>query len=477
MSGRQLVQCVESLAQSVSDTVTGIQQRCEKEQLSPRALKIPTELESRIKNLINKLHSIKHNTKEMRTESSDAKKIFGAKVYTDKLKDLEEDLKNARTDSELQGQIRIESLVDGMFCTMNMDQGDVSALVRLLIDKDVHETLDKLKPALEAGYRSNVHSAKAQHLEGTRVDLIREIYDWATASPNAPNHPIHILTRVAGAGKSTIASHIAKRLDDEGRLGASFFFDRGSNGLNTTHSVFTTLAYQLAQQQPVAVIHHFVDAARSYLQRGPDQQMKYALDELILRPLKATRPTRPVTLVIDALDECTKRPEELVPQVLRLLSNMGLNTDLPFRIFITSRPEYYIEEALRSASFSKDSHRFRLQDVPRHTVDADIQLYLEHNLEMIPSVAAQLVTLPYAIPTLVKRTEGPLSLPPQSSSSFSRARNTLVKSWTNSSIINPCMKTPTSVSWTGSTSSFCRLHSKVMIVTLTAFVLSLPALH
>ncbi|EED78071.1 predicted protein, partial [Postia placenta Mad-698-R] len=430
---------------AISEIIGMIAQRCEKEQLSPRALKIPTELKSRIKNLIkfeavllpyfaqltsvnSKLHSIKHNTKEMRTESSDAKKIFGAKVYTDKLKDLEEDLKNARTDFELQGQIRIESLVDGMFCTMNMDQGDVSALVRLLIDKDVHETLDKLKPALEAGYRSNVHSAKAQHLEGTRVDLIREIYDWATASPNAPNHPIHILTGVAGAGKSTIASHIAKRLDDEGRLGASFFFDRGSNGLNTTHSVFTTLAYQLAQQQPVAVIHHFVDAARSYLQRGPDQQMKYALDELILRPLKATRPTRPVTLVIDALDECTKRPEELVPQVLRLLSNMGLNTDLPFRIFITSRPEYYIEEALRSASFSKDSHRFRLQDVPRHTVDADIQLYLEHNLEMIPSVAAQLVTLPYAIPTLVKRTEGPLSLPPQSSSSFSRARNTLVKS-------------------------------------------------
>ncbi|KAF9808993.1 hypothetical protein IEO21_07648 [Rhodonia placenta] len=280
------------------------------------------------------------------------------------------------------------------------------AVARLLIDQGVCQTLDDLKPALEAGYRSIVHSAKAQHLEGTRVDLINEIYDWVTDSPNAPKHHIHILTGVAGAGKSTIASYIAKRLDDEGKLGASFFFDRGSHGLNTTHSVFTTLAYQLAQQQLVTLGYHFVDAARSYLQRGSDQQMEYALDELILRPLRIIRPNRPVILVIDALDECTERTEELVPQMLRLLANMVSNTDIPFRILLTSRPEYYIEEVLRSAEFSKDNHRFRLQDVPRHTVDADIQLYLESSLEKIPSAAKQLATPPDAIPTLAMRTEG-----------------------------------------------------------------------
>lgn len=114
---RQLAQHIESLAQSVTDTVTGIKQQCEKEQLEPGALKIPAELELRVVSLTrfattlpqclarltrldSKLHSIKGKAEDIRKRPSLFKQAVGGKGYADKLKDLEEDLKNARADFE-----------------------------------------------------------------------------------------------------------------------------------------------------------------------------------------------------------------------------------------------------------------------------------------------------------------------------------------------------------------------------------------
>ncbi|EED83855.1 predicted protein [Postia placenta Mad-698-R] len=81
------------------------------------ALKIPTALGSRVDNLMrfetvlpryfgqltsvnSKLHSIKDKFEEIRTEPSFLIRFLGAKGYVEKLKDLEKDLKNARTDLE-----------------------------------------------------------------------------------------------------------------------------------------------------------------------------------------------------------------------------------------------------------------------------------------------------------------------------------------------------------------------------------------
>jgi ABC-type glutathione transport system ATPase component len=58
------------------------------------------------------------------------------------------------------------------------------------------------------------------------------------------------LSGMAGTGKSTIARTIARKLDDKGRLGASFFFSKGHGDLGRAAKLFTTIAFQLANALP-----------------------------------------------------------------------------------------------------------------------------------------------------------------------------------------------------------------------------------
>lgn len=402
---RQMEEHLVSLAFSLSRTVEDIRKRCEKESLSMDALRMPPELDSRINGLIRSLSDIAQKLSDMRTGSR-VGRFLGVDRDADKLSYLKEQLRNAQRDFELQGQIRIEFLVDAMFGTLHTIQQDISVLVQFGMTTEIRETLSKLPHVVDAGYRSNRHEHKAHLMHGTRADILREIYEWATEAPKAPKHLIHVLSGAAGTGKSTIAYEVARCLDEEGKLGASFFFDRGSEALATTRFVFTTIAYQLALQQPMTIAHYFVDAIQSYLQRGRDQQMEFALDELIIRPLESKHSERPVVLVIDAVDECTESGLDLVPRMLYLLAERVSAAHIPFRILITTRPEYHIEDVLQSADFSKDSSRIRLQDIPRNIVDGDIQHFLEHSFRKIPRIAPFLAAHPDTISALTMKAEG-----------------------------------------------------------------------
>ena len=69
---------------------------------------------------------------------------------------------------------------------------------------------------------------KPECLHGTRVEILREIDVW---SKNADGASIFWLNGMAGTGKSTIARTAARAFENEGRLGASFFFSRGEGDL------------------------------------------------------------------------------------------------------------------------------------------------------------------------------------------------------------------------------------------------------
>jgi hypothetical protein len=55
---------------------------------------------------------------------------------------------------------------------------------------------------------------------------------------------------MAGTGKSTIARTVARKLADQNRLGASFFFSRGQGYLSHAKKFFTTITLQLAYAFP-----------------------------------------------------------------------------------------------------------------------------------------------------------------------------------------------------------------------------------
>lgn len=107
-----------------------------------------------------------------------------------------------------------------------------------------------------------MHESKSGYLGGTREALLKEIDEWAKGTCSTLHHRIYVLSGAAGTGKSTIACEVAKRLERDGVLGASFFFVRGSNDLATTRLIFTTIAYQLSSYQP-ATTRDIVHAADS----------------------------------------------------------------------------------------------------------------------------------------------------------------------------------------------------------------------
>ena len=60
---------------------------------------------------------------------------------------------------------------------------------------------------------------------------------------------------MAGTGKSTIARTVARKLADQNRLGASFFFSRGQDYLGHAEKFFTPITLQLAHALPALKPH------------------------------------------------------------------------------------------------------------------------------------------------------------------------------------------------------------------------------
>ncbi|KAJ2923876.1 hypothetical protein H1R20_g13213, partial [Candolleomyces eurysporus] len=94
---------------------------------------------------------------------------------------------------------------------------------------------------------------------------------------------------------------------------------------------------------------------------------------LLINPvLNATRRSKSKQhwiIVVDGLDEC--KGEHHQAQVLRVLHTC-VEKDLPFRVFITSRPEYAIRSALASTG-----------SLNEHDATTDIRLYLRWRLRKI----------------------------------------------------------------------------------------------
>ncbi|KIL57658.1 hypothetical protein M378DRAFT_375456 [Amanita muscaria Koide BX008] len=208
--------------------------------------------------------------------------------------------------------------------------------------------------------------------KGTRVALLREMADCVTGSSESR---MYILSGLAGIGKSTIAYTIASRAADLNLLGASFCFSRDETDRNNAKSFFTTIAYRLCVYNET-----FAKAIGdvSKTERGSAGTTKHPQDQLqalILDPLRsiAQSRSRPVLIVVDALDECDEKDAFSVLTGLRQLVQ-----NLPsFKIILTTRPQPYLDQFRRS----QDGHKlFHLQDIDDKVVDGDIRLYLDHNL-------------------------------------------------------------------------------------------------
>ncbi|KAF5328763.1 hypothetical protein D9619_011562 [Psilocybe cf. subviscida] len=249
---------------------------------------------------------------------------------------------------------------------------------RAVIKDREDKLLDRLPRARIASYKS-IRTGRANGcLEGTRISILETIRRWAT-DPDHNQPPMFWLNGLAGIGKTTIAHTIAFELDKKGFLGASFVFLRADDQLKDARLVFPTLAFQLAQFNS-----QFKTRLAEVLEHDPDcgsNLLDLQFEKLILQPLSAISRSEHIIVILDALDEC--EPEELTSQLLRtLVENIK---SVPFlRVFITSRPEGYIREALDLVDSGSPHQKLVLhEDVYAEEVQNDIRLFLKKRLQEI----------------------------------------------------------------------------------------------
>lgn len=236
-----------------------------------------------------------------------------------------------------------------------------------------NDVLSKLPNVASAAFDSYANEQGAQCHSQTRVELRREILQWAD-KPDAKC--IYWLNGMAGTGKSTISRTVAK-LFDKKYLGASFFFKRGERDRGNASQLFTTIAYQLVANEPRLAAS--VGAALDQDPTLPSKSLTEQFEKLILKPLESLEATQTLVLILDALDEC--EGDENVRRIIYLISKGSQLRSIRMRAFLTSRPELPIRLGFNDIQGSYQD--LVLHQLPPQIIISDIAHFLASELRKI----------------------------------------------------------------------------------------------
>ncbi|TBU30050.1 hypothetical protein BD311DRAFT_755204 [Dichomitus squalens] len=408
----QLVNTVDRAGERVMSEVTGMPTS------DPRRLALVDGLQgsSKLQDRVNRLYTT------LAEQKTRADKLYQGTCwlrwfYSTRdaaiLTEIRQGIANAREYFKLECQVAIEASIEDVLETLGRIEVTVNA-IKVDVTKenainavDRDERILEALPHADASYRAAVNAMKNSFIQGTRAELFDAMDEWIEGRNRASaGKAICILTGGAGTGKSTIASEFARRCDDAGDYGASFFFVRGVADLDSTRLVFPTIAYQLAHSQ-AAVRPHIVTAAREHLKRGKNQQMKYEAPNLLHRPVHDLDPRHPrMFLVVDAVDECSEEARTLVPEMLDLLLASVREARFPLRIFLTTRPNSLVEDKLRNSQWSQLVHKISLHDLSPESVERDIAIFVRDKISKLPAGEALLRDQPEVAHRLAHRAGG-----------------------------------------------------------------------
>ncbi|KAF5679160.1 vegetative incompatibility het-e-1 [Fusarium heterosporum] len=214
------------------------------------------------------------------------------------------------------------------------------------------------------------HPENSFCLEGTRVAVLQDIESWSV-DPKSPC--ICWLPGLAGTGKSTISRTIARDLKGKS-LGASFFFKKGAGNRGDARLLFSIIAYQLALNFPPMRQHILRAVEEDPASAMAPMQVQWK--RLIVNPLSQLHDhelSKPLVLVIDALDECEEDDRKEVLQLLVTSCPTSL------RVFITSRPELDIEGGF--AAIRRLHQEIVLHRIDIRTIEKDISAFLKHAIK------------------------------------------------------------------------------------------------
>jgi hypothetical protein len=217
--------------------------------------------------------------------------------------------------------------------------------------------------------------------------------------------PVYWLKGLAGTGKTTIARSVAELAAQQGSLGATFFFSRTDIARRSSLAVIPTLAYRLARWRLelrrsicAAIDMHPDIADHGSVREQARRLLTEALDAL-------SSPVPRVLIVLDALDECDKVDDVEGGQLLSALFDCLGVVPLTAKILVTSRDELSIRRIFDAERPHHPARTLALHiEIEKHIVNADLSLYLAHELGRIGKATGDMSwPPPQAIEQLVCR--------------------------------------------------------------------------
>jgi hypothetical protein len=175
---------------------------------------------------------------------------------------------------------------------------------------------------------------------------------------------------IPGCGNTILSSTIIEHLlqhchEDSSMVTAYFYFDFNDTQKQDPELMLRSLLSQLLQRS--ATVPKGIDALFSACDNGHRQSSLHALLEATPQVMQQLTH---VYIVLDALDECTQRPELM--DVLETVAEWQLDN---MHLLMTSRKERDIESSLES--YVKEEDSICLQ---KDVVDKDIQRYVQQRL-------------------------------------------------------------------------------------------------
>ncbi|KAJ2917319.1 hypothetical protein MD484_g3113, partial [Candolleomyces efflorescens] len=255
-------------------------------------------------------------------------------------------------------------------------------------------SIDGWKLLMEKTAPNALHNSSARYDapkcdEDTRVEVTGELMDWMQ-DRTAPQRLL-CMTGAAGAGKSCLQQTAAEKCGKGGILAASYFISSTDPTRNTVEPIIPTIAYQLGRDNLT-----LRQSIRAAIERDPlvfNQSLAAQTTALIVRPVEDLRgmgvdlSSLPHVILIDGLDECGStdpkhKAEDRQEELLMAIRLCLLKNDLPFRIFIASRPEWAIYTALQPGGHLHNL-AYHVQLSNKYDATADMRRYLNSRFKEI----------------------------------------------------------------------------------------------
>ena len=227
--------------------------------------------------------------------------------------------------------------------------------------REVDQADELLKNLVKSEFKGDIEYHAQKFQEGTREWIFKSVENWLD-DRSSPNR-VMVISGNAGMGKTVISAVLALRMQEVGRLSGSHFCQHNNARYRNPRLMLQSLACHLSHSLP-----QYKQALVNQLSRNLGEDLNnMEVEELFAllfkEPLSTIDdPGRNILIVIDGLDESEYQGRN---ELLDVIGNHFCKLPVWIRLFVTTRPERNIAEALKHLNpFQlEQNHEENLKDI------------------------------------------------------------------------------------------------------------------